>query len=527
MRPSSPSRRTLVIAALASLVAFIVAERLITYHKPFETDVMIYAVFGHEMLAGRSLYVDLWDHKPPAIYIVFAIAELVLGYGRHTIFFLDVFVNSLTLVGIYCACLWGVKSRAAGLWGAAFWALLSGTMEVNAVEVNAEMFINPCNVWAFALLLRADGRTRTLVVGSIFALATFLKPFVIVTAILFATVHVAAPRASDGRGGALKDLASMTVPGFVGWLLHFVYFAAVGRFGDFWESVVTYNRSYAGDLVSNITAPLRGEAELMPDILAPLALLTLAALVLTSFRACYREAALLAAFIVASWTEIALSGRFYTHYYQLWMPCLIVGAAWLIGMLASTWRGRLRYAPHAVGAVVVVLLVVPQLHWYGLALSRDWRGLFHAQRVAPERAAANIAAEATARELDALLQPGETFYEWGSEPSLYFWSRRRPPVGILTENHLLAGPLAQKLSARALSRLESDPPEVIVVARWAEALPGAAHHPVLELARALPSVARRDGTRRVQSLRTARGHARGSHERGFRMTREHVECDVH
>lgn len=158
MEPSSPSHRVLIIAALASLVALVVAERLVTYHKPFETDVMIYAGFGHEMLAGRSLYVDLWDHKPPAIYIIFALAELIMGYGRHTVFFLDVFVNSLTLVGVYYACLWGVNSRAAGLWGAAFWAVLSGLMELNAVEVNAEMFINACNVWAFALMLKFDGR---------------------------------------------------------------------------------------------------------------------------------------------------------------------------------------------------------------------------------------------------------------------------------------------------------------------------------------------------------------------------------
>jgi hypothetical protein len=32
------------------------------------------------MLAGRHLYSDLWDHKPPAIHITFAAGELVAGY---------------------------------------------------------------------------------------------------------------------------------------------------------------------------------------------------------------------------------------------------------------------------------------------------------------------------------------------------------------------------------------------------------------------------------------------------------------
>lgn len=483
MKTSSHAPRSYTIAALVALIMLIAAVRLATYHRPFETDVMIYAVFGHEMLEGRSLYVDLWDHKPPAIYIVFALAELLMGYGRHTVFFLNVFVNALTLVGIYFASVWGVKSRAAGIWGAAFWAVLSGVMDVNASGVNAEMFISACNVWAFALLLRFDVRARPLAVGALLALATFIKPFVVITAVFFAVTHAAAPPASSGRVRAIKEVMMMALPGLAGWSLHFIYFAASGRLRAFWEAVVIYNRDYAGDPLSNLLAPLRGEAELLPDLLAPLALLTLASLALLAMGARHREAALLAAFVVVSWIEIALPGRFFTHYYQLWMPPLIVGAAWFIDMLAASEKIRMRHAAHIAGAVVLVLLTLPQLHWYELALSHNWEELFHAQKVAPKRAAANIAAEATARELDALLEPNETFYEWGSEPSLYFWSRRRPPAGVLSENHLLAGPLAEDLSARVLAKLEREPPEIFVVARWAEELPGAAHHPILELVR--------------------------------------------
>jgi hypothetical protein len=41
-----------------------------------------YAVIAHEMLDGKQLYSDLWDHKPPGVHVTYAVAELLAGYGR-------------------------------------------------------------------------------------------------------------------------------------------------------------------------------------------------------------------------------------------------------------------------------------------------------------------------------------------------------------------------------------------------------------------------------------------------------------
>ena len=42
-------------------------------------DEAIYAVVGREMNAGHVLYRDVVDHKPPAIYVVYATTQAIGG----------------------------------------------------------------------------------------------------------------------------------------------------------------------------------------------------------------------------------------------------------------------------------------------------------------------------------------------------------------------------------------------------------------------------------------------------------------
>jgi len=58
---------TLSIAAIAGLSGLIFFARLHTYGEPLERDLTTYAVIGHDMLGGKTLYTDLWDDNPPAI----------------------------------------------------------------------------------------------------------------------------------------------------------------------------------------------------------------------------------------------------------------------------------------------------------------------------------------------------------------------------------------------------------------------------------------------------------------------------
>ena len=467
---------------LIALAAFIVAERLWAYRKPIQRDVSIYAVIGHELLGGRPLYSDLLELRPPAVLVTYAIGEALVGYGRHTLLVLYVTATISTLLGVYYAASAGEGGATAGLWAAAFWAVFAGNYGLEAGEPNTEVFMNACLTWAFGLWVRADETSqrlqRSLAIGALFALASLYKHMVVVCPLLLGIVHVAFPPAAEPGGrrrGALVDVAVVAAIGVGVWGLVTGYFAVTGRFEIFREILTGTSLDYAvGDyllvverpgaisvLWRNFFAPLRHEAEFVLDMLTPLALLGGLGGVLGLFRD-HRRWVFLLAFAVATWFAIAAPGHFYGHYYQLWLPPFIIGAGWTIGILKSAAiERRLNWLPQVVGAAVLALLIWQQLPFYWMNAAGDWR---------PIESPETMAAEPLARELDGLLAPGETFYEWGGNPSLYFYNQRRAPSGILMVWWFLEGRLSAQLSAQVVADLERTQPELLVVEKkmWPE-----------------------------------------------------------
>ena len=62
-----------------AIIALIGLMRLPVLELVPDRDVTTYAVIGRGILEGRSLYSDLWDHKPPGIHVTYAAAIGLLG----------------------------------------------------------------------------------------------------------------------------------------------------------------------------------------------------------------------------------------------------------------------------------------------------------------------------------------------------------------------------------------------------------------------------------------------------------------
>jgi 4-amino-4-deoxy-L-arabinose transferase-like glycosyltransferase len=95
----------------------IVIQRVRLISLPIQGDICAYAVIGHEMMRGRELYSDLWERKPPLLYISYAAAELVVGYGPNELFLLGMVTSLISLVLIYL--IGQSRGRVAGLMAAA------------------------------------------------------------------------------------------------------------------------------------------------------------------------------------------------------------------------------------------------------------------------------------------------------------------------------------------------------------------------------------------------------------------------
>lgn len=443
---------TMVLAVLVLLSAGILAERLMMPTVPVNVDPAAYAVASHELLNGERLYKDIWDHKPPAPFIVYAAFEAIFGYGPSTLFVMNYVATLAIMIGLFMICRQGPGGDTSGLIAAGIWALVSGSIGLEMRDPNTEALMNVCLVFAFLAVFGVEdnaGVKRSLIAGVLLFAATMFKPVVVVVAAAFAAGYIIK---AERRRRALRDIGIIAAVGFVGWLAAFGYFAASGRFGLFYDAVIVYNRHYAGEMAANILAPLYGNAELFIDVIGPLALFA-AVLSVPLFLADRKRWLIAVLYVCSAWIAIALPGRFSVHYYQLWLPAFIITAAWGIGSLLR-YQNRYLQLSGAVAAIVLTAALI-------FAQLPDHRDVLAGTHV-PVIKTLNKEPETTAI-VNGLLHDDETLILWGNTPNIYMATRRRPPSIFMFDSHFDPNPIREKLVALAQDRTDLSRTELLVV----------------------------------------------------------------
>lgn len=449
---------------LLILAVLIVIQRTHTYHEPLEYDLTSYAIIGHELLQGRSLYSDLWDHKPPGIHVTNAIAEALVGYGPAAIYLLGIVASLVTLIGCYVAGKAYAQSGRAGLWAATFWTLICSDCALEANQPNTEVFINACLIWAFALFVQSDADgfnvRRMVFIALLITLSSFYKYITIVPALFLVSAYAAfsCSPAIKRRSVFLRVTAMIGI--VIGmWLILYGYFAATGRMSDWHYALVTFNRGYAGDIVPNIIMSLNLTAPFAPLLVWPLILMIL--LAFGNIRAAcgadeWRPWVILTAFALGIHIMVAMPGQFYPHYYQLYLPLLVIGAAWSLESLRRSERRYIARTSTAMGIVAVAVLIAREAPLYRLS-GEEWSR----RKYGPQF----IVGRSVGEEIGSLLKRDETFYVWANASGLYYYARCRPPSGILFNFPLLSGQGARQLQSRVVGELERARPELFVIDR--------------------------------------------------------------
>ncbi len=470
--------RWLTAAALALLALVIVAERSHTADEPIERDIASHAVIAHEMLAGRALYSDLWDAKPPAVWLTYAAADALVGYGPRQIFWLGVAAAVLTMLGVFAAVR-TLADRTAALLAAAAWAVASGDLALWANQPNIEVFMNVALVWAFVLLLRAPAERADLprfgAIGALAFVASLYKPVAPAVVAAWAAVYVAAPPGGRARRRtAIARMGTVAAVAAACWALVFAFFAATGRGTLFFDTIVRhgawYTTSRGGNVAANTVAAF-GARGLFHHALSgvwPLAVLFVAATAIGIARGPRRPWALLLAYAVGAQAAVGLPGRLYPHYFLLQLPVLAT-AAGLAFRADPERRGGPLAVVRRVGAVAALVVVTGvELNNYGLSAD-EWS----AKKYGPQF----VESRRLAERLASVLRPAESMYVWGIDPEIYFWARKSPPDGVIWSWDTMDGPLAPELARAASEALKRKPPTVVVVNRMQLRMP--ASNPVV------------------------------------------------
>jgi 4-amino-4-deoxy-L-arabinose transferase-like glycosyltransferase len=463
-------RRFLPLVLLLCPALLILLERLHTYAEPLERDITTYAVIGKELLKGRLLYTDLWDHKFPAIHATFALAEAVAGMGPLSVFLLNILAAFATLAGLFKAGK-AIGGLAGGLWAAWIWAVVSGDLYLQANQPNTEVFISAFQTWVFALWLqsRADHLEprRWVMLGILLSLASFYKPFAPVEGVMLTLAYVFLNRSKpDLRKRACQQAAICFLCVLGLWTALIAYFSLQGRWDDFKTAVFTYNAYYDGFFRHFLSGSWSEIFRNFPvyDMnsrnLIWLPLLSLPAILAALFdwnqKGRRGPWLFCLAFLLAAYVEVFSMGRFNPHYYQLLLPPTVLGGAWAAVVAGERTRPRWKRLHWVPGGLIVAALAFYEAPFYRLS-PEGWTEKKY------DEGALFVQTYPLGREIQGLLKPGETFFEWGNESQLYFVSQCSPPAGLFYIYPLSGTPLARSFSQRILRDLEKSQPELMVL----------------------------------------------------------------
>lgn len=485
----------IVLAACIVLVLF----RLHAFDLPLETDEANYAYIGGQLLEGDRLYVDVWDHQPPGVFVLFAGAIKIFGDSPLVFRWLAT-AFSLASLALIFAILRRISGQPAAILGVIFFSVVSSDPGTGGEGANREIYMNTfilaawwlalrgwANVCEIAPLVRKDRglphffsgpcspgqrSLNTFMAGLSLGIASLFKTNVAVYWIFLAFWIAAQAWNFNPTKRVRTMLAALT--GFalgpaLAWAATLAYFSATHRLHEFVEAVFLVNIDYARAHDSFFARfwlffdPPRFEH--IFDSAFPLWIGGAAALAWLLTVAVVRPIApvvQIAALALASYVAVCLPGRFWPHYYYLLIPPAVIALSLFIVALlhasAEVIPRRKRTAGFSVCAsgLIVALLLAGQYKYYlakeGLDITyyryntRDFWG---------KAQAANVARVTT---------PQDTIFVYGSDAAIYFYSKRKcaSRYTMITGLHpTMRG--SDDRRKTLLAELRAAPPRVILV----------------------------------------------------------------
>ena len=458
---------SLRVAAWALLGATILAVLWARIHLaslPLERDEGEYAYTGRLLLLGIPPYKLAYSMKFPGTAAVYAVFLAIFGESSAGVH-LGLILLNLSTIGLMFLLGKRLFDQIGGIVAACAYAILSLMPYVLGQAAHATHFVVLPVIAGTLLLLRALDRQSVGLIfasGCLFGLGFLMKqPGVLF--VIFGVVYLLAANWRELKIGPaifrnLLFLAGAIVP-FV--ITCFVLWSA-GVFGKFWFWTIEYAGVYGSRI--SIGEGLQIFAGEFPFVLGaawPIWLVALIGLVLCLIiKPARTRIGFLTTFALFSLLAVSPGFYFRPHYFILLLPSisLLAGAAVTAGLKL------LQSKPTALGYLLLLVCGVA-LAW-PLAKEADFlfeRPIVEANRMVnginpfPEsiRIADYIRAQSNDTDTVAVL---------GSEPEMYFYSRRLSATGyIYTYGLMEPQPYAHRMQLEMIHEIETARPRFLVV----------------------------------------------------------------
>ena len=445
------TRRRLLLA-LVCLAILLVTLILQLPHTPsFEemgADSGLFAYYGQQILAGRVLYKDLWDEKPPGVYYVDALAILIAGETPWSIWWLGLAWIAATTIVLFLI-LYTLTGMIPALAAALVFLLTALYPDYYQRGNFTEVYALLPQVLAIAALAKylSAGKSRwVFFLGMMTAAAFLFKPTYIAMGLAALIVILYLDLRTNTIRQALLHLANFSLGTAAPLAAVTLYFASKGALQAMWEAVISYNLVYAkqGFSLRSIYTTLSTFAVVQP--MATVFTVSMASLVvflilnwpklihppkaeqvvgkMDGNTRLWVFVGIFAALPV-EWALVSVSGKNFGHYFLTPLPAMTGAWAYLASEIIRSLRpGREK---NIWPSLALSLLAVLSLGWF----------LKVAVTEAPNKAQLNsfvrqpLSLSYTLNELEQYVSdnssPAQPVLVWGLHPRINFVTGRRSP----------------------------------------------------------------------------------------------------
>jgi 4-amino-4-deoxy-L-arabinose transferase-like glycosyltransferase len=448
-----------VLALLAGSVLLALALWAVSFREvAHDRDEGVYATVARSWAAGRLPYRDVFDHKPPVIYLLYRAIFGLFGESLAAVRVAFAVMSGATGVGaalvLRAACpaaprLFLVLAALATVYWQAGPTTAGGTANC---EVPMMLLLT---AGALAALRFREGRRWQwlALLGVAGGLALLTKPVCALELALFVAVAVTGRRDAPASSGRLaRELAIVATAAALPFAVAIAYFWSSGGLAAAVDAVVAFNIAYAAGGAVPLGWRTLYLAKLCLTGFPPLLAGALLLVVLAARRAHPAATWLFPLWVLAAIVGVQSAGRPYRHYLQqLTVPLACAAAAGAAILEERTSAGARRRARLAWVAAGLILLVPPLR-----ATASQLRG--QSQASTWDREVGEAVASRTA--------PHDTIVVWGAEAQIYYFAKRAPASRFIYK-YPLKGNSARAVTSRSefLREVLAARPGAIVVVR--------------------------------------------------------------
>ena len=411
-------------------------------------DEGIYEVIGIALNHGSMLYSQIWDNKPPLLYLLYALAQ----GDQFAIRAYSIFAGVLSIIIFYYLSKSLFRSPRISNITTTIYLLLFATPFIEGNIANAEnfmpLFIIPAAFLIYKSLEVRKKRYLLLIhfyAGILLGISFLFKTiafFDFSAFFVFILLHH-----TGNYKKSTKKLAMYVLGFFLPLLLTALYFFARGTLNDFIQATFFSNIGYVGYENKFII----GQGLLAIKILL---LFIAVGFVFWKKKAMPTNISFIFLWFLFSSFSAIFSGRPWTHYLLVMIPATTL----LIGVLLD--KTTIKTRPFIIGFLVVALYVTIVFFKINLgsiggvfSYYKNF-ALFITNNKSTSSYQEYFDKKVTrdyevARFLASKTKPGEVIFVWGNNPQIYVLSKTLPPGKYTVEYHI-------SQSKNALSKTASD-----------------------------------------------------------------------